>query len=191
MTPLLLAAALAAPPGFVEVKEAQGCALFKGPTEADGVTPMHAECHWPEVDVAHLQSKLGDYAAYDELIFAITTSEPRRTEGGRTLVHQVQETWGISTREVLVWMSTTPVEGGVRYTWETAGSEPLEVPDGRVRSPRNEGFWEVGPHPEGGARVVHRVAYDPGGSVPDWVVRRAQVGGMLDVMKDVRAAGVP
>jgi hypothetical protein len=132
-----------------------------------------------------------DFARYDQLIDAIVTSRVVRVEGARTLVHQVQHTRGISTREVLLWMQRTPVDAGWRFTWTTASQEPLDLPRGHVRAPRNDGAWEARPHPEGGLEVVHDIAYDPGGSVPGWVVRAAQTGGLAGVMGDVRAKLTP
>ena len=187
MYTIALTLALAAPPGFTEVKSEAGCTLFRGPTEADGVAPMRAECHWPEVAPEALITMLGDYAGYDEAIFAITRCEPLRVDGERTLVHQVQTTRGIATREVLLWMQTSEADGATIVAWSAATGEPLELAEGNVRAPRNEGAWEIAAHPDGGSRVVHRIAYDPGGSVPSWVVRQFSVNGMLQVMAEVRA----
>lgn len=189
MLALLTTLALATPPdGYAEVKKGSDCTIYKGPADDDGVNPMIAECHWAEVDPDGLIGKLSDYGAFDDLIFGVERSEVERVEGDRSLVHQVQSTKGIATREVLIWMSTSVGERATTIAWRTASDEDLVVSDGNVRAPRNDGAWEVGPHPDGGARIVHRIAYDPGGNVPGWVVRWFQVGGMLQVMTEVRAA---
>lgn len=186
LLPLLFAAAFAAPAGFTSVKSADGCTLFKGVEEA-GVTPMRAECHWADVEPGALTAKLSDYEGYDELIFAITTSAVIGERDGAKLVHQVQETRGIAPREVVIAMRTEATDGTTRVSWKTAEAK-LELVDGHVLSPRNDGAWEVSAHPDGGARVIHEIAYDPGGSVPGWVVKWFQVGGMLQVMEEVHAA---
>lgn len=181
-------AALAAPPGFQHVKDVAGCELSQGPTEADGVTPMLAACHWPEVDPARLSAMLARFDRYADYIAPVQSSEVVRQEGERALVHQLARTRGIAPREVLLWMEAVPVEGGgTRYTWTSDATLPLELQGNHVRAPRNDGWWEVAPHPEGGARVGHFVAYDPGGSVPDWIVRWAQTGGLSQVMSEMRA----
>ncbi len=188
MLHLLATLALAEPPaGYVEVKRVHDCVLYKGPAEDDGVAPMRAECRWKDVDPDALIALLTDYEAYDDLIFGIDAARVVRVEGGRALVHQVQSTRGIATREVLLWMDTRRDGDAAVVSWVQASDEPLEVAPGHVRAPRNEGAWEVRPDPEGGARVVHRIAYDPGGDVPAWLVRWFQVGGMAQVMGDVRA----
>lgn len=190
MLPVLLALAAAAPPeGYVEEKQAEGCVLYKGPAERDGVQPMRAECHWPKVRPEALAEALSDYEAYDELIFAITDSRViQRDEDGSALVHQVQVTKGIAPREVVLRMRTEVRDDATRVSWKSE-TVKMELVTGHVVAPRNDGAWEVGPHPEGGSRVVHEIAYDPGGNVPGWVVRWFQVGGMLQVMKEVRAVG--
>ncbi len=185
---LLTTLALAsAPEGYEAMKEGADCTIYKGPEEPDGVSPMVAICHWKEVDPKGLIAKLSDYAAYDDLIFGIVSSDVKRVDGDRTLVHQVQTTKGIATREVLIWMKTEASEKGTTVSWTTAAEEPLVVAEGNIRSPRNDGAWEVGPHPEGGSQIRHTIAYAPGGNVPGWVVRWFQVGGMLKVMTEVRA----
>lgn len=189
MIALLLALALpahAAPDGFTEVKSNDGCTLFKGVEEA-GVTPMRAECHWADVKPEVLSEKVADYEGYDELIFAITESRVIGERDGAKLVHQVQETRGIATREVVLAMTTDTTEDRTRVSWTTAEAK-IELVDGHVLSPRNDGAWEIAAHPEGGAKVVHEIAYDPGGNVPGWVVKWFQVGGMLQVMEEVHAA---
>jgi hypothetical protein len=148
---------------------------------------MLAECHWPDVEPTTLQNHLGTASGFKDLIYAIVVSEPVRIEGDRVLVHQVQTTKGIANREVLIWTRTDAIEGGKRFGWVTASDAVLKLGDGHVRAPRNDGYWEVSAHPDGGSRVAHRIAYDPGGSVPSWIVRWVSVGGMMQVMGEVRA----
>jgi len=185
---LLLSLALAAPPGFEPVGEGAGCQLFRGPVHADGTQPIRAECHWPDVAPRRLEGLLTRFDRLDELIPPVVRSEIVRTEGPRALVHQVAQVRGIAPRQVLVWMERTASDGAVRVSWVTASGERLDLLPRHVRAPRNDGAWEVAPHPDGGSRVVHEVTYDPGGSVPAWVVRWAQAGGLRDVMETVRAA---
>lgn len=188
MWTLLYTAALAAPPDYTPVKTLHGCELARGPAEADGVSPMLAECHWPDVAPDDLVRLIRDYEGYDELIFAIERSEVWRVEEDSTLILQRQTARGIAPREVLIRMSTHVDGSTTRVAWTTGEDSSFIVSDDAVRSPRNEGSWTVTPHPAGGTRVEHRVAYDPGGMVPAWVVRWASVGGLLQVMGEVRAS---
>jgi hypothetical protein len=186
MSLLLITAAIAAPPNHTVVKETNGCILYAGPADTGGIAPMFADCHWPEVKPERLQGLLGTFDAYDAYIFAIASCTVLRTEGTRTLVHQVQTAPAIAQREVAVWMEAVTVPGGMRYTWENDPNEPLALSQGSIRAPRNTGYWEVTAHPDGGARVAHAVSYDPGGRVPAWLVRRFSVGGLDGVMTEVR-----
>ena len=190
MSLLLHAVVHAAPPDYTSIKVADDCTLYSGPTDSSGNTPMFADCHWPEVDPTVLQDRLRQWESYDAYIFAITSCTILKTDGARTLVHQVQVAPAIANREVAVWMEAHEVEGGVRVTWKNDPSEPLQLAKGSIRAPINEGYWEVTDHPEGGAKVSHWVHYDPGGRVPTWLVRRFSVGGLESVMRDVRALAV-
>jgi len=184
---LFLAAAFAAPPeGYTLQKETDDCVLFAGPPNAQGIAPMYAECHWPDVDPEKLQELLGVWDAYDKYISAIESCRIVKIEGSRTLVHQLQTAPAISDREVVVWMEKIPVEGGFRFTWQNDPSEPLDIAKGNIRPPKNAGFWEVTAHPESGSFVQHQVTYDPGGRVPAWLVRTFSVSGLAGVMSDVR-----
>lgn len=185
MWTVLLTAALAAPAGFELVGEGAGCRLYRGPADG-GLAPARAECHWPEVAPTALEGLLARYDRYDELIPPVTRSVVVRTEGGRALVHQVAHTRGLAPREVLLWMERASSDGTARFRWTTAADQPLDLPPRHVRAPRNEGWWEVAAHPRGGAQVVHQVTYDPGGAVPAWLVRWAQVGGLREIMENVR-----
>ena len=62
-----------------------------------------------------------------------------------------------------------------RHEWKTAKEVPLEVQEGRVRAKRNDGFWLIERLDDGAVRATYELAYDPGGSVPSWLVRRLQL----------------
>jgi hypothetical protein len=183
-----VAAVAAQDSGWKAVSEVDGCVLESGVAGADRVVPMRARCRWSDVDAAKLGARLADLDGFGALIAPIEAERIVRTDGDRTLVHQVMGAPAISDREVLMWMTVTTRPGCSRTSWTTASEEALAVAEGRVRAPRNDGAWDVCADPAGGASVVHEIAYDPGGSVPAWVVRRFQTGGLADVMVAVRAA---
>ncbi len=182
----VVSAALAAPAGFRQISEAVGCKIWLGPADAAGVAPMSAECVWPEVNAAKLGARLARVDGFGDLVFAIVAEKIVRVDGARTLVHQVQSAPVIADREVLLWMTTSHVGDCWRTAWKTAAEESLTLASGRVRTARNDGAWEVCVEPTGGARVVHDIWLDPGGSVPNWLVRRFQSGGLTDVLTAVR-----
>jgi hypothetical protein len=155
---------------------------------------MRAVCIWPEVDPAALDRSLSDFEHYEDLIWVIDESAVRRSEGGRSLVYQLQQIWGLSDREVLLWAWTEEVDGGHVHRWTTAAEEPLTPRKGAIRTPKNEGYWEVRANPDGaGAQVTHQIAVDAGGMpLPGWMLRWIRTRGFARVMDEVRAAsGAP
>jgi len=188
MTLLLLSAALAAPPGYKVTKTTNDCELMLGPAEADGVVPMRAECHWPEIPPDAFHAAVGNFAIHGELWSTVPVCEVVRTEGGRTLTHQVHQSNGISDRELMLWLETVEVEGGYRHQWTRAVDEPLEPAKGNVAAARDDGYCEGVAHPDGGTQVNYQLSYDPGGKVPGFLVRWFQTSGLAGIMEDLRTS---
>lgn len=185
-----LSAARAADDGFALVREAYGCAIRMRPEEHPSGAAMRAECLWPDVDPARLVGVIGAYERYAEFVSPVSLSRIERQEGARTLVYQRQHMMGIADREVLLWMTRQDEPGGrVRVSWTTAAEEPLALQPGSVRTPKNVGYWEVIPEPTGGARVVHEIQLDAGGSIPRWLVSLVRSRGFARIMQDVRVFG--
>lgn len=189
MLTLLIGAALAAPPDYRVTKTTDdGCELSLGPAEADGVVPMRAECTWDDVDLGTFERKLGDWAGHDEIFSVVVDSTIKRTDGDRTLAYQKHRSKGIGDREILLWMTHTTVDGFERYGWTKAGDEPLEVASGNVAAARSDGYWQAKAAPGGGIVVVHWLAYDPGGSVPGFLVRWFQTSGLETNLTEMHTA---
>ena len=76
-------------------------------------------------------------------------------------------------------------DGGFKTSWTgSAKQEPLK--DGLVVCPMSDGYWEV--HPNGtNSKVVYSLRYDAGGSVPTWLVRNFQKGGIADLVEEMKA----
>lgn len=185
---LALSIAAAETPPFEVLRDWNDCTLYKREKSEGRPSAMRAECTWNDIDVALLSRRLGDFTAYDELIWAIDASEVRRTEGDRSLVYQLQKIPFINDREVLLWAEAEPLErGGVLARWTTAANQPLVARKGTVRTPHNVGYWRVEPT-EAGAKVVHEIEIDAGGvPLPGWLLREIQkrgFGRLLDEVHD-------
>ena len=179
--------ALAAPPdGYRVTKEVNDCQLMLG-AAVDGVVPMRAECVWPEVDPARFRAVMGQFQDHDVVWSTVSSCEIVRTEAGRTLTHQVHVSKGISDREALLWLEGAEVPGGWRASW-TLATDPLDVADGNVPVAKDDGYVEVLDRAQGGALVNYQLTYDPGGSVPGFIVRWFQVSGLQTITEDLRAA---
>lgn len=89
---------------------------------------------------------------------------------------------------MLLWAWSEPYGEGRQHCWTTAVGEPLELREGAIRTPVNEGCWQVTPTVDG-VKVVHQIAVDAGGTpLPAWLVRFAQTRGFARVMDEVRAS---
>jgi hypothetical protein len=187
---LVLSTALAAPPGYKVTKTADNdaCELSLGPAGNDGVVPMHAECYWADVSIDKFNTKMAKYSDHDDYFQSVVTSDVRSTSGDRTLVWQQHHSSGISDREVLLWMKHSVENGFDRYGWTLATEQKLDVQSGHVAADRDDGWWEAKADPKGGIRVIHELNYGPGGSVPGFIVRAFQSGGLQTNVEDLHAA---
>ena len=61
--------AFGAEPGFEELKQSGDCTYFQ--QENGSVPVMRAECDWPEITTAQMDSMLGRYEDYDDYIFQL------------------------------------------------------------------------------------------------------------------------
>lgn len=182
----LLATALAAvPSGFTEIKAGNDCKIYKGPATASGVVPVYATCDWTDVAPAKLHAVLADWEQHDEVWSTVGTSVTKKTEGSRSLVHQVHTLSGISNREVELWMEKKPVDKGFQYAWKSAA--PVTPAKGNVATTLSLGFWQVTEGSQG-SHVEYSLTYDPGGSVPGFLVRWFQASGTLTSTEELRAA---
>jgi hypothetical protein len=186
---MLIAATMAAPSGWkVTDDDSDGCELSLGPAEADGYVPMRAECYWPEGSLDKFKQIMSDWEFHDDIFDSVVHSQIKRKEGDKSVVWQEHQASGISNREVMIEMWHEVADGYDRYAWKTLPNEPLTPKDGNVRTIRSDGYWQAKADPKGGIRVVHVLSYNPGGSVPGFIVRWFQTSGLATNASEVRAA---
>lgn len=190
MTTLILAfTALAGPPaGYTELKRDNDCVVYKGPPVENGVVPVFADCHWADVAPEKLHALLVDWEGHAKVHATVAESRIEKREGERALVYQRHQLSGISDREVRIWMQRTAIDGGFEYAWKNDGVV-TELQKGNVATARHEGFWRVKADPAGGSRVEYGLTYDPGGSVPGFIIRWFQAGGTVATTVELRTAG--
>jgi len=82
-------------------------------------------------------------------------------------------------------------EGYLKVSWSIDNEKAPPKPDDVVRVALNDGYWRLEPR-DGGEKTfaVYYVYTDPGGSVPRWIVNRANGTAVPDVFKHVRKAAV-
>ncbi len=184
---LVIATALGAPDGYKQTREGyDGCDLFLGPKEADGVVPMRAECRWPEVSLEKFDAAFSQWDLHDDIFSTISASDVLGKAGDTTEVRQIQVTKGISDRFIVIKGTRAAIDGGgYRYAW-TRSDHTMAPPSGTVQVTRSDGHWEVRPLDGGGVALVHQLSYDPGGSVPSFMVRWFQTSGLQGIVTDLR-----
>lgn len=168
--------------GWTQTAEENGCVYFVGDRQG-AYAPVRAECDWP-IATEKLQNILADnksHAAYFGSVIASNVLGP--TAGGE-LVYQAHQASGISDREIVLVMGQAPIASGVRYTWERAPDQSKST--GKlVPTVVDTGKWEVTKSATG-AKVVYELLYDPGGSVPSFLVRSFQGSGTRTLVGELR-----
>lgn len=185
-TVLALASALATPPGFEITREGiDGCTLFLGEKQSDGVVPMRAECHWPDVTAETFDRVMRAWDDQEACSRSVQASDVLSTVDDTTYVRQVHVTSGISDRHIVLAATREALDcGGSRHAW-TKADRPLEVPGGDVEAARSDGSWQACPAEGGGVDVVYQLAYDPAGRVPGFLVRWFQTSGLAAIVTDL------
>lgn len=160
-----------------------GCTFFLG-TPENGVQPVRAECDWP-ISADRLHRAVAATAEHDRYFATVAECDVLGpAPGGGELVRQVHEATGMSDREATLLFTQSPIAGGKRYGWALAAQQR---PTERVPVKLDTGFWEISDNGKGGARVVYELRYDPGGSVPGFLVRWFQGSGVKQLVGELRA----
>lgn len=177
---LLVTSALA---GWTKNAEENGCTFYIGELRGK-YAPVRAECEWPipAEKLQQLVAKNGDHDLYFSSVAESTVVGP--APGGGDLVYQRHQASGISDREIMVVMKAEPIDGGMRYSW-TRAADQSRVTGEHVPCLVDDGKWEVSPSATG-SKVVYELYYDPGGSVPTFLVRWFQGSGTRTLVGELR-----
>lgn len=178
--------AFGAPAGFKVTKTTESCTIYSGPAVPTGAVPMLAECRWPNLTLAKVDAVFSPWKDHDLFFSAIAASDVERTVGDTAYVRQVHQARGISDRECVLAMRKSTVDGGLRFEW-TLDPTPITIAEGRVAVAHDDGHWLFTPHPDGGVSVSYYLEYDPGGSVPGFLVRSFQSSGFEAAVTELRA----
>ena len=172
--------------GWEVLKETDHCSYARGPDEADGNSPLAVTCTWPHVAFDDLEKVLVDYAAHDDVWESVATAtDAGETEDGRAKVHHVHALPGVADREIELTWTRTEEDGAVRHHWEKSAVQP-EIHEDRVNPARDDGYYLV--RPEGDGVVLEALfVYDPGGAIPDWIVRATQVTSAALMIEELEA----
>jgi hypothetical protein len=103
--------------------------------------------------------------------------------GGGAIFQQVHVATGMSDRGATVHYTTEAIAGGTRYAWRLAASQKATD---LVPCKLDTGLWEVTANANGTAHVVYELRYDPGGSVPGFLVRWFQGPGTKTLVGELK-----
>lgn len=184
LLPLLSQPAFAVPKGFTEIKTTGGCSYYLGPEKASGYAVLRAECQWADVTVDELDKLLSKHADHDLYFSAVATSDVLGSEAGGTKVFQVHQASGISDREATLLYNRTVSGASITHAWQLTPTQPAPKDD-RVTCVVDTGLWTLTPTPSGGATVIYELWYEPGGSVPGFVVRWFQTSGVVTLVDEL------
>jgi hypothetical protein len=179
---LALLLSLPALAGWTPNGAENGCTFFLGAEEA-GVQPVRAECDW-SVAPERVQRVVADTGLHDEVFSTIERSDNAGpAPGGGTLFQQVHVATGMSDRGATVHYTEETIPGGTRYAWRLAAAQR---PTDLVPCSLDTGKWEITSNGKGGTRVVYELRYDPGGSVPGFLVRWFQGPGTKTLVGELK-----
>ena len=174
------------PSVFEPLHEAGDCAFSRSAPQDDGFPILRAECVWSELVPVQLDRALGDWGGH-HLIWSMVHSshiiEQRETDA---LVVHVHTAPVMVDREILLRMWVEDVPGGQAYRWSRADPQP-PAHEGRMGVGRDDGSYTILAE-DGGVRVIATLHYDPGGSIPDSLVRWFQVLGLPRFLDELRVA---
>jgi hypothetical protein len=134
-----------------------------------------------------------DYPNYKKTMPYTEVSEVLAREGGDkiTWFYSVINAPLVDRRDyVIKLVDTSDWKDGTGYLkveWTAANEKAPELKKGVVRVGINDGYWKLEPREDGTKTFTTYYLYtDPGGSLPRWVVNKANGSAVPDVFKAVR-----
>lgn len=174
-----LLVSVAAANGWTESAQSDGCTFYTGARQGE-YAPVRAVCQW-DIPPEKLQGLVARSADHDKYFSSVSVAE--QVEAGR--FRQVHQASGISDRELIVDMGQQTIPGGVRYWWKKSADQS-GVSGDNVEVVVDTGKWEITAS-EGGSKVIYELMYDPGGSVPGFLVRWFQTSGTQQLVGELYA----
>ena len=141
---------------------------------------------------------IADLERYPEFMPYVKVSRVlAREPGGVTIAYQQLSfgglrLLGVSDRDYVIRIVddvTTTSDGRplLRRVWNIADAPVPSSDPSVIRLTVNRGSWQLSPAGDDATLAVYCLFTDPGGSLPAWVVNRANQSGIPDVFKAVRA----
>ncbi len=188
---LLLSATPDSGPGWEQAARDDGITVFARQKQGASINEMKA-IGLIEAPPKAVWNAVRDYANYDKNMPYCEDSKVLGTEqdGKITYFYSVVNAPIVSRRDyVIKLVDESDWQDGKGYllvTWSTVDRGVPEK-EGRVRIKINDGFWKLEPRENGTKTFATYYVYtDPGGSLPRWIVNKANSGAVPDVFRAIR-----
>ncbi len=111
----------------------------------------------------------------------------KKTDFARYIYNRTSAPWPVDDRDVVVLteVRVNPEKGVVRITFATQNGVVKEVDD-VVRIPRLRGLYLVESVGANHTRVTYQIDSDPGGWLPDWIIKRASKQIPLNTLRNLQ-----
>jgi uncharacterized membrane protein len=160
--------------------------------KANGVREMKAEA-FIDAPPERVWKSVRDVESYPQTMPYVEVSRIVAREGGDKILwlYSVVNAPLVSRRDYVIklvdesrWKDG---EGYFKVSWTADNAKAPEKPDNIVRVDINDGYWKLEPR-EGGKKtfVTYYIYTDPGGSLPKWVINKANGSAVPDVIASVR-----
>jgi hypothetical protein len=105
------------------------------------------------------------------------------------LYNRIEAPWPVSDRDVVLRSELVrlPHAGSARVEFRSTDAISYAPDASVVRMPHLIGHYALEPDPNGGTRIEYQVDSDPGGSLPDWLVRRTTLALPFNTLRNLRA----
>lgn len=165
-----------------------GCVRYRG-AKRDQMIPMRVVCVWP-VSKESLKAVLESPQDYDQCFSRVEQSDLISVSTRRGLrrirVYQIHESSPASDRAIYIDYREEERGDVWRLRFGKSPRHLVKPITDFIEVKENRGYWQVEPHSRG-ARLTFEGLYDPGGSVPSFLVRWFLSGGVQTMMDELRA----
>jgi len=178
MLGVLLTSLLAVPDGYKTGKTANDCTVHLGPKLASGISKVYVECDWPDLALSKLDQLVGDVGMHETVFRSISDSEVIAENSGILRVRQVHVNPGIADRELIQLHGRTEKGGAIQHWWRK-DKDQSDLSGDNVLPDKCNGYWLLEANGEG-TKLGYALQYEPGGSVPGFVISAFQSSGVLE-----------
>ncbi len=175
-------------PTFEPIRNTEDCHYSVSAADADGYPILRAECRWPELSLEQIDAVLRPMAGHQDTWSAVASSTVLEQGDDGARVRQVHVAPLMDDRLLDLRMWVEPEPGGMSFRWTLADGQP-EPPPGSLNVVRDDGCYTVLRDGDG-VHVVATLQYDPGGTIPAFLVSWFQQLALPRFLEELKAAAL-